>query len=169
MKSKTLISAICLTFSICSHRLSACDCDLKSVPVAYNEAQTVVLGTVINIVKKTTVMLPELRDSIQNLRQQKFFSDTINYTLYTFHIDRKIKADYISDTIQIIIGPSRSDCDLIFEMNKSYVLYAGDIDWKRIIFPEEENIPYFFTTMCMRTTGNVELEMKLLRSFGFWN
>jgi len=169
MKIHILFIGVVLVLSISSKSLSACDCDIKSVRVAYNEALTVVLGTVISIEKKITVMSPGVRDSIQNLRQQLFFSDTVQYTVYTFRIDRKIKADYAQDTIQIIVGPLRSDCDLDFKLDHSYVLYADDISWKREIFPAEENIPYFFTTMCMRTTEDVELETSLLKSYGYWN
>jgi len=169
MKFHKVFFGVVLILLISPNSLTACDCDMQSVPVAYNEAQTVVLGTVISIEQKITVLSPDVRDSIQNLRQQKFFSDTVHYTVYTFRIDRKMKADYVQDTMQIIVGPMRSNCDLNFEMDHSYVLYAVDISWKREIFPADENIPYFFTSMCMRTTEDVELEMKLLKSHGYWN
>jgi len=169
MKFHTKYIGVVLALALCSIRLSACDCDMKPVPVAYSEAQTVVLGTVIRIEEKSTVLLSEMRDSIQNMRQQLFFSDTIQYIVYTFRIDRKYKADYEQDTIQIIVGPSRSNCDMVFEMERSYILYAGDIAWKRMIFPEEKHTPYYFTSICMRTTENVELEMKQLNSNGFGN
>ncbi len=167
MKFHIVFFGVVLISLISSNSLTACDCGMQSVPVAYNEAQTVVLGTVISIEEKITVMSPDVRDSIQKLRQQKFFSDTVHYTVYTFRIDRKIKADYVQDTMQIIVGPMRSNCDFHFEMDHSYVLYAVDISWKRGIFPTDKNIPYFFTSMCMRTTEDVELEMKLLGSYGY--
>jgi hypothetical protein len=156
---KGIVTILLCLYSITSF---ACDCASISVKEGVNSSDLVVKATVVKIELKQFVLTKTEKDSIEGLLQRKIFNDTINFYEYTFKVEKTLKSTEIQDTIIVRSGSLKSNCDIHFSENTTYLLYASESSMLEEKFlPKSSLFPVFYSSICTRTTANWKKEMRL--------
>jgi hypothetical protein len=156
---KGIVTILLCLYSITSF---ACDCASISVKEGVNRSDLVVKATVVKIELKEFVLTRTEKDSIEGLLQLKMFNDTISFYEYTFKVEKTFKSTEIQDTIIVRSGSRKSNCDIHFSENTTYLLYASESSMLEEMFlPKSSLFPVFYSSICTRTTANWKKEMKL--------
>jgi hypothetical protein len=93
--------------------------------------------------------------------------------LVTLKLNKSFKGENLSDTIYIMTGQGGGDCGYSFDLKKNYIIYAENKNYhiidsvsrldrsKYLSHPAK----YLTTTVCDRTTDELQHEEKLLTDF----
>ena len=159
MKYIIIISFLFKTFTS-----FACDCKSKTVKEEYNNSSLIIKGTVVKIELKYHVLSKLEIDSLERITESKIFNDTINFYEYTFHLESSIKSNNEYETIIVRSGAKKSNCDIHFTENTTYLLYASNgSNYEEYLYPKSSPFPAFYSSICTRTTENWKQEMKMLK------
>jgi hypothetical protein len=116
----------------------------------------------VKIELKEFVLTQTEKDSIEGLLQLKIFNDTMSFYEYTFKVEKTLKSTEINDTIIVRSGSRKSNCDIHFSENTTYLLYASKSSIEEELFyPKSSLFPVFYSSICTRTTANWKKEMRL--------
>ncbi len=142
----------------------ACDCKSKTIKEEYNNSSLIIKGRVIKTQLKFHILTKSEVDSLEKITESKIFNDTIYFYEYTFRALNSIKSTKNYDTIVIRSGAKKSNCDIHFKDNTTYLLYgSGASEYESFLYPKSSQYAAFYSSICTRTTENWKREMKMLK------
>ena len=146
-RKKNLILGVFLL--LCCSNVFACSCIGKyTVEQALKRMDVVFLGKVIS---KEMIVVPNPHSMYNTC-----------YYKYVFKLEKMYKGRKTS-YIEIVTGHGNGDCGYKFEEGKDYIVYAYKEN--RYNNSSPKTATYFRTSVCNRTTANIEVEKKEIEKY----